>query len=85
MRATSDSLDFLHGFLCETIVDELKAAKARKAADPDYEISPQLIDKAMKYLAMNGVTAPATSPRLDRMATVLADLDLDEEAAHGRH
>ncbi len=45
-----------------------------------YQIPPQFLDKVLKFLASNGVTAPRASPRVDALAAELADLDLDEAA-----
>lgn len=45
-----------------------------------YQIPPQFLDKVLKFLASNGVTAPRASPRVDALAAELADLDLDDEA-----
>lgn len=87
-RASSDALDQLHADVCLSVVEELERAMDRARqhpGDPAFAVSPQLIDKAMKFLAMNGVTAPASSPRVDRMVGVLANLDPDAEMAHGRH
>lgn len=88
MRATSDTLDKMHHDACQALVEELNRAMARARAnadDPAFAVNPQLIDKLMKMLAMNGVTAPASSPRLDSMKGVLENLDLDAEMIHGRH
>ncbi len=45
-----------------------------------YTIPPQFLDKVLKFLAQNGINAPATSPKVDALARRLADLDLDVEA-----
>ena len=48
-------------------------------------INPQLLDKVMKFLAQNGVDAPATAERVDHLASTLQGLDLDLDAvATGR-
>ena len=90
-RATEDALDALHGLLSGALSDELAAAIARSKDTrdddgrlvPGQPINPQLLDKVMKFLASNGVNAPASSPRVDRLATQLEDLDLDAEASRG--
>ena len=81
-RASEKALDQLHAAVALLISDELDRALNRaemKPDDPAYAISPQLLDKAMKFLAMNGVTAPATTKRVEDVAAKLADLNLDEE------
>lgn len=45
-----------------------------------YQIPPQFLDKVLKFLAQNGINAPRSSPKVDRLARELADLDLDAEA-----
>lgn len=87
-RASVDALDALHALLAGTLKDELEAAIARskprivdgteKPGDP---ISPQLLDKVMKFLKDNGVDAPAKSARVSDLASTLGSLDLDEVAA----
>lgn len=81
-RASEALLDQLHAMLADDIIAELKRARERAELhpdDPQKAISPQLLDKAMKMLAMSGVTAPATSKRAEDVAAKLADLNLDEE------
>lgn len=45
-----------------------------------YQVPPQFLDKVLKFLAQNGVNAPATAPKVDALARELRDLDLDAEA-----
>lgn len=48
-----------------------------------YQVPPQFLDKVLKFLAQNGVNAPATAPKVDALARELGDLDLDfETRAH---
>lgn len=79
-RATEDLLDTLHGLLAESLLSELKQAKAdaSKVGEDRKPINPQLLDKVMKFLQLNGVDAPAKSPRLSNLIGELRDLDLDQ-------
>lgn len=79
-RGLESQLDALHGLLTDALRIELEQAleASRREEDP-VPINPQLLDKVMKFLSMNGVTAPQGSPKVDRLATQLADLDLDAE------
>ncbi len=82
-RALEAAVDALHGVICGALGDELDRAIARARAnpeDPDAAINPQLIDKVLKFLAQNGVSAPRSTPKVDALAGQLADLNLDEEA-----
>lgn len=87
-RGTSDLLDAIHGLVAGALKDELLRAMAL-ADDPDEEkrqpINPQLIDKALKFLKDNAVTAPLGNKPVNDLAAQLADLDLDEEAISLRH
>lgn len=87
-RAGSDLMDLLHGLVAESLKDEL--IRARNAVDDDgnpVPINPQLIDKALKFLKDNAITAPAGNKPVNDLADQLAglDLDMDEEAAALRH
>lgn len=87
-RATSDALDQLHLLVCQITDAELRRALKRaidNADKPEFAVSPQLLDKAMKFLAMNGVTAAATSPRFDAMKATLQEIDIDAEMARPKH
>ena len=77
-RASESQLDLLHGLLTAALTDELKSA-IKRAMDPvnPQPLNPQLLDKAIKFLKDNGVSAPASSPKVDRLAATLEDLDLD--------
>lgn len=79
-RALESQLDALHGLVCGVLGEELERALSA-ARDPEnpVPINPQLIDKVLKFLAQNGVDAPKASPRVDRLAMQLADLDLEAE------
>lgn len=82
-RASEALLDLLHGLAADALKDELERAIKRANANPDdpsFAINPQLIDKVLKFLAQNGVNAPASAPKVDALAAKLADLDLDQVA-----
>ncbi|WP_343698837.1 hypothetical protein [Caulobacter sp.] len=83
-RASEAALDALHGLLSAILQEELVAAR-KAAAESGTPINPQLLDKVMKFLAQNGVDAPAAAPRVDSLARELADLDLDAEALGAPH
>jgi hypothetical protein len=87
-RAGSDIMDMLHGLVATGLSEELTRAIAL-AADPDPEkrqpINPQLIDKALKFLKDNGIDAPRANKKVDALAGVLTDLDLDAEATRLSH
>lgn len=70
-RATSESLDELHGIVAEVL----------KAGLDSDEVSPQMIAQAIKFLKENGIDAPATSKRMQDLSLALDELDVDE-AAH---
>lgn len=87
-RALETALDALHAMASDTLATELKRALTRAQAspeDPSCAVNPQLIDKVLKFLKDNGVTAPASSPRVDALAQELKDLDLDQVAIERRH
>lgn len=83
-RAGSDLMDLLHGLVATSLSDELKRAAERAALPKTHEdyapLNPQLIDKALKFLKDNGIDAPKSNPKVDALAGVLTDLDLDDEA-----
>lgn len=80
-RASESALDALHGLLAGVLSDELqRAIEARDKDGSPVPINPQLLDKVMKFLAMNGVDAPATAPRIDKLADTLAGLEVDLDA-----
>lgn len=87
-RGTEFQLDALHGLLTDALTEELKAAM--EAVDEDGKpvpINPQLLDKVMKFLTSNGVTAPKGAPKIDKLAAELANIevDLDGEAMGKAH
>lgn len=98
-RANADLMDLLHGLAASALVDELKrgmeaAAQPRTIIDendaevpnPAYvPLNPQLIDKALKMLKDNCITAPASNKPLNDLASQLADLDFDDPAVSLRH
>jgi hypothetical protein len=88
-RATSDLLDMLHGLVAGALKDELvRAAELANHEDPEKRqpINPQLIDKALKFLKDNSITAPLGNKPVNDLASELAslDLDLDDEAINIR-
>jgi hypothetical protein len=87
-RAGSDIMDMLHSLVATGLTGELERAIEAAALpkdDPGYApINPQLIDKALKFLKDNGIDAPRANQKVDALAGVLVDLDLDQEAA-ARH
>ncbi|MBK1968425.1 hypothetical protein JIX59_03640 [Brevundimonas diminuta] len=81
-RASEQLLDLLHGMAAEGLKEELERAVKRARANPDdpgMGIPPQLLDKVLKFLAQNGINAPASSPKVDALASKLAAMDLGEE------
>lgn len=77
-------MDMLHGLVATGLTEELERAITAAALpkdNPGYApINPQLIDKALKFLKDNGVDAPRANKKVDTLAGVLGDLDLDAEA-----
>jgi hypothetical protein len=97
-RASADLMDLLHGLVASSLREELERAaeaaaqpqtilvEGKEAPNPAYApMNPQLIDKALKFLKDNCITAPASNKPASDLAGVLQDLDLDEEAARLRH
>lgn len=87
-RASNDILDAIHGMLAGALKDELtRAMNARDEDGNRVPINPQLLDKVMKFLKDNDVTAPASNKPLNDLSATLAalDIDPDEEAAALRH
>lgn len=68
-RASEAALDALHAAVAEVLSKGLSGE-----APP----TPQMIAQAIKFLAVNGITAPAGSKRMSGLEQALADLDLDE-------
>lgn len=87
-RASSDVLDGLHGLLAGALKEELGRAieLATREEDP-VPINPQLLDKVMKFLKDNEITAPASSKPLQDLSETLSglDVDLEEEAVRLAH
>lgn len=87
-RATNDLLDAIHGMLAGALKDELdRAMNARDEDGNAVPINPQLLDKVMKFLKDNDVTAPASNKPLNALADTLAglDVDIEDEAVALRH
>lgn len=87
-RASSDILDAIHGMLAGALKDELdRAMNARDEDGNAVPINPQLLDKVMKFLKDNDVTAPASNKPLNALADTLAglDVDIEDEAVALRH
>lgn len=87
-RASADVLDAIHGLLAGALKDELERAleAARREEDP-VPINPQLLDKVMKFLKDNDITAPLSSKPLNDLSQKLSelDVDLDNEVVDLRH
>ena len=87
-RATDALMDQLHGEVTTALIDEISSRNdevvlgVNKAGEPVVGrkgLSPAMVAAAIKMLKDNGVDAPARlSPAVDRLATELADLDLDD-------
>lgn len=81
-RASADLMDLLHGLVADGLKQELERAMSARDEDGNrVPINPQLLDKVMKFLKDNGIDAPKSSPKVDSLATALADLDLDLDDA----
>jgi hypothetical protein len=79
-------MDLLHGLVATSLRDELlRAASAVDDGGNPIPMNPQLIDKALKFLKDNDITAPRGNAKVDDLAATLGDLDLDAEAAAIRH
>lgn len=85
-RGTSDLLDAIHGLVAGALRDELiLAANAKDEAGNHIPINPQLLDKALKFLKDNAITAPLGNKPVSDLAAQLTDLDLDDPEVHARH
>lgn len=98
-RASADLMDMLHGLAATALTEEIRrnmeAAKqppriknddGEWVDNPAYEkLNPNLIDKALKMLKDNAITAPLSNQPLNDLASELADLDLDDPAVSLRH
>ncbi|HEY0623183.1 MAG TPA: hypothetical protein VGD28_08925 [Sphingomonas sp.] len=66
-------------------MDELVRARAARDEDGNpVPINPQLIDKALKFLKDNQITAPASNKPMNNLAETLGALDIDEAAQEFR-
>lgn len=77
-RASDKAMDALHAAVAAVLASELK-----KAENPDFELSPQMLSQAIKFLKDNGVSAPTGSKVVEDLAAQLTDLDLDAEILSG--
>jgi hypothetical protein len=87
-RASNDLLDAIHGMLAGALKDELdRAMNARDEDGSAVPINPQLLDKVMKFLKDNDVTAPASNKPLNALADTLSalDVDIEDEVVALRH
>lgn len=85
-RATDAMMDALHSLVAGALKDELQAAidlSKHEDEEKRQPINPQLIDKALKFLKDNQITAPASSTSTNDLAETLSNLDVDlgEESA----
>lgn len=82
-RATEELLAQLHNLAATTLLNEIqRAVEARDEEGNPVPVNPQLIDKALKMLKDNAITAPASSKPMNDLASQLAGLDVDlDEAA----
>lgn len=83
-RLSADMADLLHSLTGSAIINDLKAAMAATETDEDgnevsIPVPPALIDKALKFLKDNEVTAPASNAAKSNLAETLSDLDLDTD------
>lgn len=85
-RANADLMDMIHGLVASTLKDELvRAAAAIDENGDPVPINPQLLDKALKFLKDNSITAPVGNKKVDDLAHTLGALDLDDEAERLAH
>lgn len=91
-RASADIMDALHNLAATALTEELRRAmeaanQPRKVLNeddklvdnPDYQpLNPQLVDKALKMLKDNAITAPESNRATSDLAATLQDLDLDD-------
>jgi len=92
-------MDLLHGLAATALTEEIRrnmeAARqppfildddGKEIDNPAYErLNPNLIDKALKMLKDNAITAPQSNLPLNDLASELADLDLDDPGLSLRH
>lgn len=87
-RASEAALDELHAKVAEVLVEGLKTITipvfdkdGKKTGEREVQPSPQMLAQAIKFLAVNGINAPATSKRLTNLQSALDELD--REFANG--
>jgi hypothetical protein len=68
--ATLDEFNALHAELASAFTRELKRCKKEKISP-----SPQFLAQLRQFLSDNGVNVPARSPRIDRLADQIPDMD----------
>lgn len=72
-RATDESMGALHGLVCDSLIEQIKAYKA--ANEP---IPPALLAQAIKLLKDNGIDQPARKGnKVDTLKDVMPDFDGD--------
>lgn len=97
-RASADIMDLLHSLAATALTEELQRSVAASREpqqilvndelvdNPAYApLNPNLVDKALKMLKDNAITAPASNAPLHDLAAELTDLDLSNPAVSLRH
>lgn len=98
-RASSDLMDALHGLAAAALTEEIRRNMEAASQPPRIEnddgelidnpayekLNPNLIDKALKMLKDNAITAPESNQPLNDLASELSDLNLDDPAVSLRH
>lgn len=77
-RGTESALDSLHGLVALTLLEQIQAYKDGKVRDGEgtpLPIPAALLAQALKFLADNGIDAPATQPKLDALKRALPTFD----------
>lgn len=77
-RGTETALDSLHGLVALTLLEQIQAYKDGKVFTVDDKgnktslpIPAALLAQALKFLADNGIDAPAALPKLDALKRAL--------------
>lgn len=77
-RGTDTTLDSLHGLVALTLTEQIQAYKDGKMMQVDKDgvahpmpIPAALLAQALKFLADNGIDAPAALPKLDALKRAL--------------
>lgn len=83
-RLSAEMADLLHQLTGSAIINDLKAAMAATETHEDGSVTPvpvppALIDKALKFLKDNEVTAPASNKAKSNLAETLGGLNLDTD------